>query len=162
MGIIKGFIRELFSLIFLIIGIVLAYLFYNDAGTFLMKYVNNRNIANFVGFTVIFTSVLIVGAIFTYLIRKILTVGPLKAIDRIMGGVFGLLRGILISIVIVSVLLAFPTNHDLLDKSKISPYIINSVQVVLKWLPDNVREKLKFVDKTGINKGLNHDREKNN
>jgi membrane protein required for colicin V production len=167
MGIIKGFIRELFSLIFLIIGVVLAYLFYNDAGTILMKYVNNKNIANFIGFTAIFTSVLMVGALFTYLIRKILTVGPLKTVDRILGGVFGLLRGILIVVIIVLLFLAFPTDNHWLDKSKFSPHIVNSVPVVLKWFPDHIREKLKFIDKTEINKGHDNkghkdDREKNN
>ena len=162
MGIIKGFIRELFSLIFLIIGVVLAYLFYKDVGAILMKYLNNEDIANFLGFTGIFTSILIVGALFTYLIRKIFTVGPLKAIDRILGGIFGLLRGILISVIIILVLQAYPNQSDLLNKSKFSPYITGPLQTVLSWLPKNVSDKLKFINKTAITKGRQHDREKNN
>lgn len=166
MGIIKGFIRELFSLIFLIIGVVLAYLFYDDVSAILMKYVNNQNIANFLGFTGIFTLVLIVGAVLTYLIRKIFTVGPLKAVDRILGGIFGLLRGILISIIIILVLQAFPTQNDLLNKSKFSPYMISPAQTILTWLPKNVSDKLKFIDKTANTKGCQtkgcqNDREKN-
>lgn len=162
MGIIKGFIRELFSLIFLILGIVLAYLFYKDVGAIFMKYLSNKDIANFLGFTGIFTSILIVGALFTYLIRKIFTVGPLKAIDRILGGIFGLLRGILIIIIIILVLQAYPSQNNLLNKSKFSPYMIGPIQTILTWLPKKVSDKLKFTDKTAVTKGRQDDREKNN
>lgn len=161
LGVLKGFIRELFSLVFLVIAVVLGFLFYYQAGTFFLKYLGNRDISNFAGFVSIFVLVLIVGAVVTYFIKKILTVGPLKSVDRILGGVFGLLRGMLISGIIVFGLIAFPVNDDLLLKSKLSPYVISTVEVFLKLLPDQVRKKLDFLNnRTNRNKG-NHDRQKN-
>ncbi|MCX6581908.1 MAG: CvpA family protein [Candidatus Aminicenantes bacterium] len=161
LGIIKGFIRELFSLVFLIIGGVLAFLFYNDVGGVLVKLLKNRNISNFAGFIVIFAGVLIAGAIITYAIKKVFTFGPLKAVDRILGGVFGLVRGILISAVIVLMFLAFPVHDDLPVKSKIAPYLVDTIRVVMKWLPESVAQKMKFIDRIDINKGRKHDRQEN-
>lgn len=161
MGIIKGFIRELFSLLFLIIGGVLAFLFYKDVGNSLMKLLKNRDAANFAGFIVIFAGVLIVGAFITYGIRKVFTFGPLKAVDRILGGVFGLVRGILITAVCVLMFLAFPVHDELLVKSKIAPYLVDTIRVVMKWFPESVAQKMKFIDRIDMNKGRKHDRQEN-
>ncbi len=162
LGIIKGFIRELFSLFFLIIGGVLAFLFYNDVGSLLMKLLKNRAAANFAGFIVIFAGVLIVGAIITYAIKKIFSFGPLKAVDRILGGGFGLVRGILITAIFVLMFLAFPIHDDLLSKSKLAPYLVDTIRVVMKWFPESVSQKMKFIDRVDINKGRKHDRRENN
>jgi len=156
LGIIKGFIRELFSLVFLIIGGVLAFLFYNDVGGVLVKLLKNRDIANFAGFIVIFAGILIVGAVTTYAIKKVFTFGPLKAVDRILGGVFGLVRGIMISAVIVMAFLAFPAHDDLLVKSKIAPYLVDTIRVAMKLFPESVAQKMKFIDRIDINKGRKH------
>lgn len=161
LGMIKGFIRELFSLVFLIIAGVLAFLFYQDVGNSLMKLLKNKDAANFAGFIIIFAGVLIVGAFITYAIRKIFTFGPLKAVDRILGGVFGLVRGILLSAVIVVILLAFPVQDDLLVKSKIAPYLEGTIKVVMKLFPQNVTEKMKFIDRIDRNKGSKNDRQEN-
>lgn len=157
LGIIKGFIRELFSLVFLIIGGVLAFLFYKDVGKSLMKYVKNENLTNFMGFIIIFAGVLIVGAFITYAVRKIFTFGPLQAVDRILGGVFGLVRGILVSAVIVLMFLAFPFHDDMLVESKIAPYLVDTIRVVVKWFPKSVTEKMKYIDRIDMNKGRKHD-----
>ncbi|MDQ1351902.1 MAG: rane protein required for colicin production [Acidobacteriota bacterium] len=157
LGIIKGFIRELFSLVFLIIGGVLAFLFYKDVGKSLMKYVKNENLTNFMGFIIIFAGVLIVGAFITYAVRKIFTFGPLKSVDRILGGVFGLVRGILVSAVIVLVFLAFPFHDEWLTNSKIAPYLVDTIRVVVKWFPKSVTEKMTYIDRIDMNKGRKHD-----
>ncbi len=156
-GVLRGFIRELFSMVFLIIAVVLSFLFYRDAGNLFMKYIDDRDISNFAGFLSIFVVVLIIGSLVTYFIKKILIHGPLKSVDRILGGVFGLLRGILISGIIVFALIAFSVNDNLLLKSKLSPYVKSSIEIFLKLLPDNVREKFNLFNK----RTNNHDRQKN-
>jgi membrane protein required for colicin V production len=162
LGVIKGFIRELFSLVFLVIAVAVSFLFYYEAGTFLMKYLDNRELSNFVGFISIFVLILVIGAVVTYFLKKILTVGPLKSVDRILGGVFGLLRGILISGIIVFGLILFPIDGNLLGKSRLSPYVTSSIDFFLKLLPDNIRKRLDFFNsKTQMGKD-SHDRKKNN
>jgi membrane protein required for colicin V production len=148
LGIIKGFIRELFSLAFFIIGVVLSFLFYNEVGGIYMPGFKNRDISNFAGFITIFVLVLIVGAVVTYFVKKIFTIGPLKAIDMILGGLFGLLRGILIASIIVFAIIVFPVNDNLIIKSQLSPYVIKSIEVFVHFLPAEYKEKIGNIKKS--------------
>jgi membrane protein required for colicin V production len=139
-GIIKGFVRELFSLAFFIIALILSFLYYSDVGTIYSKYLS-ENIANFAGFVTIFVLVLIVGALATYFIKKMFVLGPLKTVDRIFGGVFGMVRGILIAALIVFVMIAFRINDNLVRKSSLSPFVLETIRVVFKLTPEKFKEK---------------------
>ena len=147
-GIIKGFIRELFSLAFFIIGVILSFLFYNDVGKIYLPHLKNRDVANFAGFITIFVLVLVLGTIVTYVIKKIFTIGPLKGIDMIFGGVFGLIRGVLICAIIVFALIVFPVNDKLIVESRLSPYLLSTIEVVIHFLPAKYKEKIDSL-KTG-------------
>jgi membrane protein required for colicin V production len=148
LGILKGFIRELFSLAFFIIAVVLSFLFYYAVGGIYMSGFMNRDVSNFAGFITIFVLVLIVGTVVTYFVKKIFTIGPLKAIDMILGGLFGLLRGILIASIIVLALIVFPINDNLIVKSKLSPYVIKSIEVFVHFLPAKYKEKIEIIKKS--------------
>jgi membrane protein required for colicin V production len=152
-GILKGFIRELFSLAFFIIAVVLSFLFYFEAGNLFLKQIKNRNIANFAGFILIFVSILIIGSLVTFVIKKLFVIGPLKSIDRILGGVFGLLRGVLISAILVFGLISFPLDDQLVLKSRLSPVIIQTIEVFINLFPDKLKQK--------FNQYFNHDRQEN-
>ncbi|MGD2088355.1 MAG: CvpA family protein [Candidatus Aminicenantes bacterium] len=147
-GILKGFIRELFSLVFFIIGMVLSFLFYYEVGSIYMSGLKNRDVSNFAGFITIFVLVLIVGAVVTYMVKKIFTIGPLKTIDMILGGLFGVLRGILIASIIVFALIVFPVNDGLIVKSQLSPYVIKSIEVFIHFLPAKYQEKIEIIKKS--------------
>jgi membrane protein required for colicin V production len=145
-GILKGFVRELFSLAFFILAVILSFLYYFEVGNIFLSYIKNRDIANFVGFLLVFVIVLIAGALVTYFMKKIFVVGPLKSIDRILGGVFGMVRGILVSAIILLGLIVFPVNDNLILKSQFSPYILTTVKVVLNLFPEKIKVKFKFFE----------------
>ena len=142
-GILKGFIRELFSLAFFIIGVV--FLFYYEVGELFMPYLKNREVSNFAGFITIFVVVSIIGSLVTFLIKKLFSFEPMKSIDRILGGVFGLLRGILIASIIVFALIVFPVNDNLVTKSRLSPYILTTIEVCIHFLPAKYQEKIQSI-----------------
>ncbi len=147
MGVIKGFIRELLSLAFFIIAVVLAFLFYHDVGTLLMKNIESRNVANFAGFTAVFAGVLIVGSVVTFLVKKAFNIGPLKGIDRILGSVFGLLRGMLICGIILFGLIVFPVDDNLVTDSRLSPFVLDTLQIFYKLLPGKLQEKVNIFNR---------------
>jgi membrane protein required for colicin V production len=151
LGIIKGFIRELFSLAFFIIAVVLSFLFYHEMGSIYVPHLQNRDVSNFAGFITIFVAVLVIGAVVTYFVKKIFTIGPLKSIDMILGGLFGLVRGVLISAVILIALVAFPVNDNLVLQSRLSPYLMKTIDVFFDLLPGKYREKIEHI-KTGNKK----------
>jgi membrane protein required for colicin V production len=147
LGLIKGFIRELFSLAFFIIAVVLSFLYYFETGNLFLAQLRNRDLANFVGFILIFALVVIVGAVVTWAIKKIFVVGPLKSVDRMLGGVFGLVRGILVSAIIVFGLVVFPVDDRLVVESRFSPYVLRTIGIFLDVLPEKFKERFHLYER---------------
>ena len=83
--------------------------------------IENRDLADFAGFLLLLALVAAARFLITGLIGKHLVVGPLKAVDRLLGAVFGLLRGILLSGLVIYSFLAFPLNQELLNHSQLAP-----------------------------------------
>jgi membrane protein required for colicin V production len=150
-GVIRGLVREVLSLAFLVLGLVLAFLFYPQAGALLRNLVHPPALAVVVGFFVILALVLIVGALFTWLIRHLLVRGPLRALDRVLGGLFGLLRGCLVGAVLVFAMLVaqrnlphggpLPQAPTLVRESALAPHLL----AALRWLSG-----VQAIDKTPL------------
>lgn len=138
-GIIRGFIKEVLSLVFLILSIIIALLFYSNIGGLFREFLKNRNLANIAAFITIFTLMMIGGYIFTYLIKKIIVIGPVKSIDRLLGAVFGLLRGVILSAVLLFGIVYMPIKKELIINSKISPHLYDLVKFVKGYLPDDLK-----------------------
>jgi len=144
-GVFRGLVRELFSLFFLIAALVAAFFYYQDAGLLLHGWIHNRDLANFAGFLLLLALVAGFGSLLTGLIGKVLVVGPLKAVDRLLGAVFGLLRGILLSGLIIYSFLAFPLNQELLNRSQLAPHLARIIAVGIEVLPPSLRGRLKVI-----------------
>lgn len=158
-GVFNGLVREILSLFFFIAAAILASLYYPQvAGLIGDKFGKSPHFANYAGFIAIFVAVLIMGAVITHFIKKIFNIQPLKSIDRILGAVFGLFRGIVLSGIIVFGFMAFPVNDRLLLNSKFSPFMVEVVQGVYRRWPLEWRKHFPEVEQW---QGK-HDRQKNN
>jgi len=144
-GLFRGLVRELLSLFFLIAALVVAFLYYKEAGLLLSGLVKSRDLANFAGFLLILASTAAIGSLVTGLVGKHLVVGPLKAIDRLLGAAFGLLRGLLLSGLVIYSFLAFPLNRELLDQSQLAPVLTRVIVAGIQVLPPSLRERLKSI-----------------
>jgi len=142
MGVVKGLVRELLSLAFFVLAVVLSFLYFRDLGLRFSSSIHNREIANMVAFGAIFVGVLLVGALVTWAARKIFSVGPLRSMDRILGGAFGCIRGLLISGIVVFLLVVFPVNERITQESRLSPILLRTVNLVLRAVPDEYRQQI--------------------
>ncbi len=142
-GILRGFIKELFSIIFLILAVVLSILFYKDIGYFFKKFINNPEVANFAGFVTTFLLILIAGIIITFLFKKLIVIGPLKSIDRLLGALFGFVRAILICSILLFGIIAFPGDRKgIVRKSQFSPYIFKVIKVIMEFVPEKISKNI--------------------
>jgi membrane protein required for colicin V production len=144
-GLLRGLVRELLSLVFLIAALVIAFFYYQEAGLFLHSWIDNRELANFAGFLLVLALIAAVGSLITGLIGKYLVVGPLKALDRLLGAVFGLARGILLAGLVLYCFLVFPLNQDLLNRSQLAPHLASVITTGLEVLPPTLRDRLKLI-----------------
>lgn len=141
-GFMTGFARVAVGSIAALLGIFCAFWFYGVAGAYVLDYVNSRAIANLFGFFVIFVGILVVGAIVGRLLAKFLKWVGLSWFDRLLGGAFGLARGALVAVALVTVLMAFapsPAPRSVGD-SKLMPYVAGVSSVLAALTPREIRE----------------------
>jgi len=141
-GVTKGFAKLAIGLASAILGFLLALWFYGAAGSFLLPYVSHKGFANFIGFVVIFAGVMVLGALTGKLVSVLFKWAGLSWLDRLLGGVFGLLRGVVLAIALVLALLAFSPNpppRSVVD-SRLAPYVIDTARICAYLAPRQVRE----------------------
>ena len=99
-GFYRGFIRELLALI----GLVMAFYYANKYSGLFISYVPfgfEDPINKIITYLIIFILVLIFAALIIKLINKFIKAAGLSFINIFMGGFFGFIRGLLISILII-------------------------------------------------------------
>jgi membrane protein required for colicin V production len=142
LGIIKGFVKQVFGLLAVIVGLILALGFYSQVSGLYLRFVSNEVLAHLLGFLSIFLVVLCLGWVSSYLLSKFIK-GPLKLLNNILGGGLGLLKGILICGVIVFALLVFPVSKKALKESALSPICLQLTRAIISLIPQELREKFK-------------------
>jgi len=142
LGIIKGFLRQVFSILALIVGLTLALNFYSSFSWIYLRLTSNVLLAHFLGFMTIFVAVFGLGLAASYMLSK-LAKGPLMILNKILGGFFGLLTGLLICGVIVFTLSVFPINKKALKESRFSLLSLRMTKIAVSLVPRELREKFK-------------------
>ncbi|NIM91068.1 MAG: hypothetical protein GTO17_08985 [Candidatus Aminicenantes bacterium] len=142
LGIVKGFVKQVFGLLAVIVGLILAVGFYSQASRLYLRFVSNEVLAHFLGFLTIFLVVLGLGWVSSYCLSKFIK-GPLKVLNNILGGGLGLLKGILICGVVVFALLVFPISKKALKESALSPVCLQMTRAIISLIPEELKEKFK-------------------
>ncbi len=145
-GLRKGLSREIIGLAASILGLILAIWFYRTAGAHLQQYVSSQWLASLGGFLLIFFGVLIAGAVLSAAIGGLLKTVGLSPVDRLLGGVFGLARGLLFCFGTVTLLIAFlPSSNpgqlpQAVLQSRMAPYLIELSHVVAPLAPKDLKD----------------------
>jgi membrane protein required for colicin V production len=137
----KGLVREIISIVALIGGFILAVIYYPDAGRWLADFCKTDSVANFAGFLIIFLGCILIGAIASFIMNRFVKAASLKWIDRLLGGVFGLIRGWAIASILVLALIAFPVRENLISRSVLAPYLLAGARAAVLLVPQNLKDK---------------------
>jgi membrane protein required for colicin V production len=133
----RGFVREIISLVGLVLAIFIAGRFSGNAGDFFGQWITQSSLANIAGFILMFVLVMfIVGAI-GFIVRKLVDMAALTATDRTLGLFFGAARGMLLIGTAFLVYTAYAKpDQQWMTKSVISPYAIQLSELIGKTIPD--------------------------
>ncbi len=137
----KGLAREIISLAALIGGFILAVLFYHVPASWFRDFSKTDSIANLIGFTILFFGTILLGAVASFLVNRLVKAASLKWMDRLLGGVFGLLRGWLIASILVVALVAFPVRDTFLAHSVLAPYLMAGARIAVRYVPQNLKDQ---------------------
>jgi membrane protein required for colicin V production len=137
----KGLVREIASLVALIGGFILAVLYYHPLGRVLAEFCRTDSIANFIAFLIIFIGCILIGAIAAFLVNRFMKAASIKWIDRILGGIFGLLRGWAIASILVVAFIAFPVRERVMPQSVLAPYLLAGARAAVWLVPQDLKDK---------------------
>lgn len=104
-GLLKGLIHEIASLASIVIGLLLAYHFSDDLALFLSNQLNeDGGWVKILAYLLIFVGVAIILQVISYIITKMLNLLALGMINRLLGGIFGLGKILLVLLLLIFLL----------------------------------------------------------
>ncbi len=96
-------------------------------------------------YVVVFIAALMVWAVLTWLVSKLVKAVGLGWLDRVLGSLFGILRGMLVVLVLVWLagLTAIP-EHPLWHDAKSSKMAEDTALLTKVWLPENIAKRIHY------------------
>jgi len=139
MAIVEGFIRELISLAAVVVGLVVAALGYPRAALWFEDLTRSHEVALGLGFLALFFGTLLVGALVSLLARKLVQKAGLQWFDRFLGGVFGLVRGVMVNCILLLAMVAFAIKPEAVRHSLLAPYVMTVARVIALAMPSELK-----------------------
>jgi membrane protein required for colicin V production len=135
----KGFVQELISLASVVVGLVVAAIFYARAALWFDDLTKSHEIALGLGFLVLFLGVVLGGTLVGVVARKLIKSAGIQLFDRFLGGIFGLVRGVLVDAILLMAMLAFAIKPDAVQHSTLAPYVTTGTRVIALVMPESLR-----------------------
>lgn len=139
----KGLSREVIGLVAVVLALLSGIWFYGTAGSFLLHYLSSRTAANLAGFLVVFCGVMLLGSVVSWVTGKFLRVTGLSFFDHLLGAAFGVARGVLIAVAVITGIMAFtPAGKapaSVVD-SRMAPYVVTGARVFVAMAPHELKQ----------------------
>ncbi|MBV9505074.1 MAG: CvpA family protein [Acidobacteriia bacterium] len=139
----KGLSREIIGVITVCMAILLGIWFYGSAAGYLQPYLSSQRAANFSGFAVVFCGVLLLGSLFNVVVGRFLRITGLSFLDHLLGAGFGVVRGLLIGVALITGIMAFSQGDrpaESVIHSRMAPYVVGGARVVAAMAPHELKE----------------------
>jgi membrane protein required for colicin V production len=144
-GLLRGFIKEVFSLVIWALAFLVAYHYGGNVAALMEDHVSLPSARMAMGFAGLFIGVLLVGGLVNYLVGRLVESTGLSGTDRLLGGAFGAARGLAMVIACLLVMGFTPLPADPWWKeSALIQRLLPTLQWSAAFLPQSLREKLDF------------------
>jgi membrane protein required for colicin V production len=112
-SLVRGFVKEAMSLVIWVAAFVIAMTFSEAASELLVNFIDLASLRQLAAWGGLFVGTLLVGAVFNFILGKLVTSTGLGGTDRTLGLVFGVFRGLLVVLALVIALpKAIPVEQD--------------------------------------------------
>src|SRR5210317_463928 len=130
-GIFRGFVKEAISIAALLVAIWAALYFGPEAGDIAENWFKSEELQMWFGRVLVFLVILSLGGLLGWGISKLVRLSVLSGMDRLLGAVFGVARGILlVAVAIIGAQFAGFDNDNWWLKSNFIPHF----EVVADWI----------------------------
>jgi len=144
-GIWRGFVRETISLAGWVIAFLAANLLAGPAGELLPESIARAEVRVLIAFVAIFVVALTLTSIAGILLSKLLKAAGLAGLDRTLGGLFGLVRALILiaAFALVAGLSTLP-SHPIWKQSLSGAYLAQAALALRGWLPPAFANRLRY------------------
>ncbi|MGI9279274.1 MAG: CvpA family protein [Endozoicomonas sp.] len=135
----RGFFREVLSLLTWLVAIFVAWTFNGSVANLLTQYVETPSVRVICASLLLFVATLLVGGLVNRLFAELVEATGLTGTDRMLGMVFGGLRGCLLVVLVVGLMTFAPLENDeAWQDSVLLPHFLLladwSKQTVVQWV----------------------------
>ncbi|MGB6387466.1 MAG: CvpA family protein [Terriglobales bacterium] len=138
---IEGFFHEAFKLAGLVVGYLLAAWQYQRLAAWFAPHLKSAWVGEMAGFLIIFLAVLVVAGFAGQIARWAMKKAGLSTIDRILGSVLGLLKGVLVVAIVLTAVTAFTPAANWLADSELAPYFLVGGRAAIWLAPPELRHR---------------------
>ncbi len=138
----RGFILEIFSIVGLVAGVLLASWNYNTLATTLSRWISPLTTAQIVAFLVISIGIMVAAGLLGKILRSGADAIGLGFIDRVLGAVFGLARGCLLAVAVMLMLTVFMPQSSWIQNSQLAPYFLAGAHGVSFVVPHDLQQQI--------------------
>jgi len=152
-GAMRGFIKEVLALAIWALAFAMAYRFAGGVGELMEAQITLPSARLAIGFAGIFLAVLVLGGLLVYLVGRLVESTGLSGTDRLLGGAFGVVRGLalVLTFLLIAGLTPIP-NDPWWKESPMIGRLIPLVDWVAEFLPEEAREHLDFEGNSELQK----------
>ena len=145
LGVLRGLVREVLALVAWVAAFLLSNFLAPEFAKLLPRGMGSEDIRLLVSYVIVFIIVLVAFSVLAVLASKLVKVVGLGASDRVVGGVFGLARGVLVVMILVLLagLTSLPRQSAWRDAVLRGP--LEAVAGHVKaWLPADLSKRIKY------------------
>ncbi len=136
-GIIKGFVNNVMGKLSVVLGILLACMFYGKIGDLCLSSIENPALRNIISFILIFVVVFLIVKIIQIIISKVFEWNILKSLDRTLGFFFGAVEGLAVICLIILLLSLQPFYS--MEKIFEGSFFYSLLGTILNYAPQGIR-----------------------
>ena len=135
-GVLRGLVREVLSVAGWIASFWLAQIHAPQVGQWLPWTASNETVQHLAGFVVVFVAVLVASTLIALFMKKLASAAGLGPLDRLLGGVFGALRGLLLLLTLTIVVDLSPWREAAVwQESMVAQWLQASLHTLRPLLP---------------------------
>ena len=141
-GLVKGFVRQAFSLIGLVLAIILAFRYHPILGRYLEQWIHQPAAVTVVSFVVVLAVILLLFKLIGLAARAAISAVQMGWFDRLAGAVFGFFKAVLLVAVLFALLIVVTDKPSApVVESRLAPSAMAISGVIAHFFPEDVRER---------------------